>query len=274
MTITLTTTKNQKNNENNTNMTTVNLDECENILRKEYNISINEEIIMIKVDSKLEGMKIPKIVFNVYHKINDTYLMKLDLSYCSNIKIDISIPITITESVDKLNSSSGYYNDICYTATSDNGTDITLNDRKNEFIENNKTVCQEKCVFSAYNYTTKKAKCSCDIEKSSSSFKNMKIDKSKLLDNFIDMKNIVNINLLVCYSVLFSKKGIKNNYGCFSLIPIILLHFLLMILFCTKKQFMKITQIIKGIKNGIINLKSFIAKRTRRRASKKSFNLE
>ena len=115
-------------------------------------------------------MKIPKIIFNVYHKINDTYIMKLDLNYCSNIKIDISIPIIITESLDKLNSSSDYYNDICYTATSDNGTDITLNDRKNEFIENNKTVCQEKCVFASYNYTTKKAKCSCDVEVSSSLF--------------------------------------------------------------------------------------------------------
>ena len=147
MIITLTTTKNQKDNENNSNMTTVNLGECENILRKEYNISENEEIIMIKVDSYQEGMKIPKIIFNVYHKINDTYLMKLDLSYCSNIKIDISIPIIINESLEKLNSSSDYYNDLCYTATSDSGTDITLNDRKNEFIDNNKTLCQEKCVL-------------------------------------------------------------------------------------------------------------------------------
>ena len=60
MIITLTTTKNQKDNENNSNMTTVNLGECENILRKEYNISENEEIIMIKVDSYQKGMKIPK----------------------------------------------------------------------------------------------------------------------------------------------------------------------------------------------------------------------
>ena len=38
MTITLTTTKNQKNNEDNSNTSTINLGECENILRKEKNI--------------------------------------------------------------------------------------------------------------------------------------------------------------------------------------------------------------------------------------------
>ena len=144
-----------------------------------------------------------------------------------------------------MNSSSGYYNDICYTATSDNGTDITLNDRKNEFIENNKSVCQEKCIFTEYDYNTKKAKCSCDIEESSTSLKNIKIDKSKFYENFIDIQNIANINLLVCYKVLFSKKGIKKNYGCFILIPIIIFHFILLILFCAMHQFKKITQIIK-----------------------------
>ena len=273
MTITLTTTKNQKDNENNANMTTINLGECEDILRKEYNISQDEEIIMLKVDSYQEGMKIPKIIFNVYHKINDTYLLKLDLFFCSDIKIDISIPIIINESLDKLNSSSDYYNDICYTATSDNGTDISLNDRKNEFVEKNRAVCQEKCVFAEYNYTTKKAKCSCDAVETSSSLKNIKFDKSKLFENFIDIKNIANIHLLVCYKVLFSKKGIKKNYGCFSLIPLILFHLILMILFCTKKQFKKIMYKIKAIKNAIINLKSSIFKRVKRKFPKNLNNL-
>ena len=228
---------------------------------------------MIKVDTKQEGIKIPKIVFNVYYKINDTYLMQLDLNYCSNIKIDISIPIIITESLDKLNSSSDYYNDICYTATSDNGSNISLADRKNEFIENNKSVCQEKCVFAAYNYTTKKAKCSCDVEVSSSSFKNNKIDKTKLFENFIDVKNIANINFLVCFKVLFSKKGIKKNYGCFCLISIILVHLIFSILFCNKNQFQKIVQIIKDIKNAIIKLKISIAERTRKKKLKNPQNL-
>ena len=119
--------------------------------------------------------------------------------------------------------------------------------------------------FAAYNYTNKKAKCSCEVEELSSSFKNRKIDKSKLFDNFIDVKNIANINLLVCYKVLFSKKGLEKNYGFFSLIPKILFHFILSILFCTKKQFNKIKQKIIAIKNEIINLKSSFTKKTKRK---------
>ena len=76
-----------------------------------------------------DGMKIPKIEFDVYSKLSGTNLVKLNLTVCENSKISISIPIILTESLDILNSSSGYYNDICYTTTYEDGTDIKLNDR-------------------------------------------------------------------------------------------------------------------------------------------------
>ena len=139
MTFTLTTTQNQKNDKQNANLTTIDLGECEQLLRKAYNIPKDEMLFMKKVDVIIEGMKIPKVEYDVYSKLNGSSLIKLNLSYCSNSKVDISVPTIIFESIDKLNSSSGYYNDICYTATSDSGTDIILNDRKSEFVEGNKT---------------------------------------------------------------------------------------------------------------------------------------
>ena len=273
MTITLTATKNQKDDKNNANMTTVDLGECEDVLRKEYKIPENEMIFMKKIDVFQEGMKIPKIAYDVYRKSNDSNLIKLDLSFCSKLKADISIPVLITESLDKLNSSSGYYNDLCYTATSDSGTDINLNDRKDEYVKKNKNVCQEKCIFSDYDYNINKAKCSCDIEESSSSFKDIKIDKDKLYDNFINVKNIANINLLVCYKVLFSKKGIKKNYGCFSLIPIILIHFILVFLFWAKDQNKKVVEKIKDIKYAINNWKLVIEERKIKRLQRRQQKL-
>ena len=69
-----------------------------------------------------------------------------------------------------MNSSSGYYNDICYTASSNKGTDIILKNRKKEFVESNKTVCQEDCYFSAYDYNTQRIKCLCKVKESSSVF--------------------------------------------------------------------------------------------------------
>ena len=82
---------------------------------------------MKKLDINDEVMNIPKIEFEVYYKLNGHNLKKLNLSYCSNSKIDISIPVKINEkNIDKYNSSSGYYNDICYVTSSDSGTDIIL----------------------------------------------------------------------------------------------------------------------------------------------------
>ena len=48
MKITLTTTDNQKSSNKNNNVTTINLGECENILRKAYNIPIEEKVYMKK----------------------------------------------------------------------------------------------------------------------------------------------------------------------------------------------------------------------------------
>ena len=251
MTITLTTTDNQKNNSNN-NVTIIDLGECEILLRKEYNIPEDEIIYMKKIDLIQEGMKIPKVEYDVYCKLSGTNLIKLNLSICENSQISLSVPVVLSENLDKLNSSSGYYNDICYTATSDSGTDISLKDRKNEFIEGNKTVCQDDCDFSEYDYNTQKAKCTCKVKESSSSIFDMKINKTKLYENFIDIKNIANINLMGCYKVLFGINGIRNNIACFIIIPVILFHFLVIIIFYInqkKKIDKKIKKIIYGIKN-------------------------
>ena len=252
MTITLTTTKNQKNDENN-NVTTINLGDCERILKEAYNISDNETLFMKKIDVQQEGMMIPKIEFDVYYKLNGKNLIKLNISYCHNSKIDISIPAKInSQEIDKYNSSSGYYNDICYISTTDTGTDITLKDRKNEFISNNKTLCQENCVLAVYNSSINKAKCSCDIVESSENFGDIKIDNTKFFENFIDIKNIANVYLLMCYKSLFTKKGLINNYGSYTIIGIILVHFIIIIIYYLGNFYSqiqkKIDKILKAIK--------------------------
>ena len=58
-------------------------------------------------------MRIPKIEYDVYCKLNGTNLVKLNLSICKDTKIVLSIPVTVTQNVDELSGNSGYYNDIC-----------------------------------------------------------------------------------------------------------------------------------------------------------------
>ena len=165
--VTLTTLQNQKNNINQ-NMTTIDLGTCENSLRNYYNITNNETIYMKKYDVSQEGYRIPKVEFDVYRKLSETNLTKLNLTVCKNTKIKIIIPIKLTESTDKLNSKSDYYNDICYTTSSEYGTDITLKDRKNDFLDKNKTICQDDCEFIKYDNEKNKVECSCNVKESSS----------------------------------------------------------------------------------------------------------
>ena len=251
ITITLTTTENQKNSYDK-NVTTIDFSGCEKILRNIYNISQDKILYMKKIDVQQEGMKIPKTEYDVYCKLNGTNLVKLNLFYCSDIKIDLSVPVVITENIDVLNTSSGYYNDICYSATSDNGTDITLNDRKNEFVQNNKTVCQENCEFTDYNYDIQKAKCSCKVKESSNSSALMNININEILKNFKDIKNTANVVILQCYNSLFSENGPKGNYGCYIIIFILVVHLVFIFIFYRKQPNdikEKISNIIYGIKN-------------------------
>ena len=278
LTITFTTTQNQRNNIYN-NVTKIDLGECEDQLRKNYNISDNEKLYMKKIDIIQEGIKTSKVEYDVYAKLFGTKLIKLNLTVCGKSKISISIPIIINEPLDKYNSTSGYYNDICYTTTSEDGTDILLKDRQKEFINKDKIVCQEDCDFSEYDYETLVAKCSCEVKESSETFADMNINKNKLLENFKNIKNIINFNFLKCYDKLFNREGFINNIGCFILLAIIFFHILSIFIFIMNQfsslinKINNISDLSQSAKYPLIKKEEKIDKRkTHRNKGKKNSN--
>jgi hypothetical protein len=232
MNLTLSTIENQNNNSYH-NMTKIDLGQCESSLREVYKI-LNNTLFLKKVEVAQNGIKIPKIEFDIYCNLNGTGLIKLDLSICEKNNIYLSIPIEITENLDKLNTSSEYYNNICSKAKSDSGTDISLNDRKNEFIENNKTVCQENCDFIYYNESIQIANCSCKVKKSSSSVSDITINKEKLYENFGDKKTDKSNLAITSCNVLSSKENIISNTGFYLLLLIIAFLIFIFILFCIR----------------------------------------
>ena len=132
---------------------------------------------MIKLEIKIEGMNIPKVEYEIYYPLDNQNFTKLNLSLCKDTKIDILIPVPITEDISKYDPNKDYYNDICTKAKSKNGTDITLKDRKNEFIDNNMTLCEEDCELVDYDYSKEKAKCSCFVKIESPLMEEIKFDK-------------------------------------------------------------------------------------------------
>ena len=127
--------------------------------------------------------------------------------------------------------------------TSESGTDISLTDRKNQFKENNMSLCEEDCDLVEYNYTTEKAKCSCLIKINLPLIDEIKFDKDKLYKSFTDINNILNIKLIKCAKDVFNKKSLSKNYGFFIYIFIFLLFvyyfFILNITFLLKKILIK-----------------------------------
>ena len=247
-----TSTKNQ--NESNI---TLNLGQCEYLLKDNYSISNQDSLYILQIISEDEGMKIPKIEYEVYYPLfNNNSLTKLNLTVCQDTKVEISIPVKIKDKIDKYNASSDYYNDICYKVTSEYDTDISLKDRRDEFVSNNMTLCEENCELIDYNYEKEKAICSCDIKLSIS--ENLyEINKKEFYKYFNKIKNNANFNLFKCSKVVFK----KNNY-CFFIISFILLLYFITLLIFWLKSFIKLKEninkmfsILRGFNENIDNEK-------------------
>ena len=73
---------------------------------------------------------------------------KINLDICKNIKIDINLPVIIDEKNSfKYDQSSNYYNDICFPYSNEYKSDVILKDRRNEYIKNNMSLCEEDCEY-------------------------------------------------------------------------------------------------------------------------------
>ena len=248
--IALTTTLNQKNN-NNKNKTTIDFGQCETKLKNAYNISHNDSLYILKIDLKKEGMNIPKIEYELYYNLNEN-LTLLDLTICEGEKVEISIPVSINEDIEKYNSSSDYYNNICSPTSSDESIDIPISERRNVFLNNNMSLCEENCELIDYDYTIKNAKCRCKIKTQITAVDEIKFDKNKLLENFIKIDNIMNLNLLKCYKTAFNRINIKKNIGFFIIDTIIIIYFITLIIFitCSYNEIKKeLTDIISALEN-------------------------
>ena len=164
--------------------------------------------MIFKIDYYNEGYLIPTVIYEVY---NPNKKQKLDLVYCDNFQINISLPVEINESeLFKYDPSNEFYNDICSTYKTENDTDIALNDRKNEYINNNLSLCEidSNCTYNSYEYNLKKVVCKSFIKFEITFISEIINAQEKLLNNFINIKNIINLNFITCCEKLFKKEGL------------------------------------------------------------------
>ena len=246
----------EQKNQKNKNISSIDLGECENILKSRYNLSNEEDLIVIKADIKSDDLSSTYVQYEIYQPHG---LYKLKTEYCKDKKIIIHVPLDLNEETvnlydnlkdlgyDLFNSSDDFYNDVCTTYTSIDGTDMTLEDRKKEIynISGNIITCQTGCNLESYNNTIKKAKCKCDIQTESTNTDVDKIDFSKeaLAEHFL--KTLKNSNFLVlkCFKLIFDFKLFFKNKGII-IMSIIYILFLITLLLYLIKERQKITIII------------------------------
>ena len=248
-------------NDDRPDVSSIDLGQCEDILKHKYNISKNDSLIILKTDIKSEDLSSTHVQYELY---NPYTFQPLSLDVCSNIKIAINVPVKLDDTTVTLYNSlseSGYnlfdseddfYNDICSTYTSVDGTDMTLEDRKKEIFGSteNITMCQSGCTFESYNVTTKKAKCNCEVQIESTLTDIKKIDFSNknFINSFVDTLIDSNFLVMKCYKLVLTLKDFFKNKGRI-IMTIILLLFLALLLFYIIKDNKKINDYIKNILN-------------------------
>ena len=240
------------------NISVIDLGECENKIKQQEGLSKDDQLIIYKVDLKNNDLTSTYVQYEVY---NPNTNGKIDLDICLNYSIILKVPVNFNTNTELLYESLGesgynlfdiedsFYNDICSTYTSINGTDVTLNDRINIIYNNNANVslCQENCKFQYYNVSNKKINCYCSVQtKDTITDINTVKFSSKIFQNFLVTLKNSNFFVMKCYGLVFSKEGQVNNIGSYYFCFATFLHIVFMILFIIKGD-KKIDEFISSI---------------------------
>ena len=208
---------------NNNGLSVIDLGNCETLLKIHYKIN-NDSSLIIKKYEQLTISAERNVQYEVYHPITKE---KLNLSVCDSETIDLYIPVQLNEQLlelyedlksngyDLFNIQDPFYNDLCSPYKSENGTDVLLSDRKNDYYNNNYTTCQQNCEYSSFNSEYKFLKCECKVIVDDIDINNFDKFSKKIYKNFYDILKNSNYKTLKCYNLVFNFNYLKKNLGNF-----------------------------------------------------------
>ena len=225
----------------------IDLKNCTKKLNKEIGREEDADLIILKYENENQvDVNKKSIQYEIYNPENNN---KLDLSVCSDTKIDIYIPVQLSEETQQLFEdlkSQGYnlfdkndkfYTDICTPYKSKDGTDILLSDRLNEFFVNNELSCQANCEYSDYLPGSEYLKCECNVvnKEKIETKEPEKLTAKSTLKSFYNILKYSNYKVLKCYKLVFRKITLYENKGTALAIIYFLGFFLGLIIFCFRK---------------------------------------
>ena len=205
----------------------------------------------MKIDIKKEGSKSTAVEYEVYNPYNKK---PIDLSICGSKTVSIYAPISLNQKetclyndlneqgYDLFDVNNSFYLDSCTQYTSQNGTDVQLSDRRDYFYDENIVLCEDNCKYIRVNTQIEKVYCNCSIKSNVNVNGDQEFSPQKLLENFVNINAISNFEVLFCYKLLFSSKGLNRNIFFYILLVLFALFFISMIinLFIALKKIEKI----------------------------------
>ena len=229
------------------------LGDCEAKLREYYNISLDIELTLIKLEMKTINSLINHIQYEIYNPYNKSE--KLDLSICQEEKVKIINHINPSLSrmrlINIIESSSDYenifsddskfYTDYCSKFTSEEGADVLIQDRHIDFNYEGQ-LCQPGCEINEINITYGLVTCLCPAQNSLGNISIFNFEqiykeaKGNIKQHNNDEKNKNlrysnnNFKAFSCIKNIFNS-GYKNNYVLIILTFLIFIYLIMIGIF-------------------------------------------
>ena len=231
----------------NGNEISMDMTECENILKDVYHIDQELSLLIIKFLKNDGNGDSQTFQYEIFHPI--TY-EKLNLSYCENTTVDVYVPFELTEEQEEiyndlveqgynpLDINDKFYREICTPYTSENGTDVLLDDRE-EFIYTsliNATICPKGCDYSEYYANKKYIKCECGSNNSEIVTLDLEhISGNNVYKSFLSTMKSTNYKVMRCYNLVFNFKIFCHNIGSIISLILFCIYLFYIIYYCYKE---------------------------------------
>ncbi len=207
-------------------ITNVDLGECENVLRKEYNIPDSENLFIVQINNEKSNYNnYDKYQYDVY----DSKQNKLNLKLCEDKNIIINTPLGNSKNaelakemkdkfgIDIFNKDEEVFNSKC-SKLNINGKDLILKNRVEDIYQNTE-LCNDCSVRTDFENDV--IQCNC-VAKENKGIQSPDAPKKENINSLLDNEylNTVsnffiqsNIHLFKCYKVFWKFKNYLNNVG-------------------------------------------------------------
>lgn len=214
--------------DNNSTFPKIDFSKCESILKEHYKIPLSEQLTFVSIDIERETALTNQVEYTVY----DSKGKKLDTSICNNLKVSVTYTIknmSLINStlaayyaeygIDIFDPDDPFFNDLCFPFQTENGTDITLQDRRQDIFQN-LSLCEDNCEYDKINMEDSTVTCSCLIKKEI----NTKINLNFFSNAFISVFAYSNFGVVKCYKLLLDLEKLMLNLGFWFFMGLIVLH--------------------------------------------------